>query len=80
VGGLGLFAAALELRDSVAEPRGLGLGRFEALAEGLGLLSKGRYVRPAGKGEALLRESDAVWSDLRRAYLPLDVVPVSIAL
>ena len=53
---------------------------FEALAEGLGLLSKGRYVRPAGKGEALLRESDAVWSDLRRAYLPLDVVPVSIAL
>ena len=39
VGGLGLFAAALELRDSVAEPRGLGLGRFEALAEVLAALA-----------------------------------------
>lgn len=46
---------------------------YEALAEGLGLLCNGRYTRPGGKGDALLREGDSLWADLRRR--PFEEVP-----
>ena len=38
---------------------------YEALAEGLGVLARGRFVRPNGKA-VLLHDSDPIWADLRR--------------